>query len=1027
LVRCLAQEFAISSTAQTIGTCPIRHFLGWDSPTLPTAAAWLLDHAEEFGLSTPSPIASEVDLSSLLILLPGGRAARTLSSELLRLGRSRSLLLSLPRCVTPGHVVDRLFAVEGHDASAMAEQVALARALQAAPVSTVEDLLRRPLNTAPFASVLHDAELLAGTIRGLCGDDLLPEEVPGRLEALPASSRVDAALATFRAEQWHALQQIMLAARSLLHAAQLTYAPLRRLEMVRSARPTKRQQVVLIATPELPALVRRALLQHAASVTALIAAPAALSERFTSLGTLDCAVPVPARSWSGTLPVGDAELTMVGTPQEQAEAVFTHLATGIASDAGAGVAGAGPPSAAEIIIAVPDREVTAALETLSPDIAANRAVRVRAADPVPLARSAPAAVLQAALHFASERTLSSLCTLVAQPDMAVAIARLLPERDRRVWPMELDEYAAGCADRTLAFGGEESWPSRDAAGERTRRVLGGLLGAVDAILAPLANLSTGNPGTALAIAAQRTLSHVYAERTGSRSSFADRQLIAALRTLNALLTDLRQLPGPLQPPSAADASTLLHGELESATLSPEPDPEAIEVLGWLEAVIDPVPILIVTGVNDHCLPTPSPADAFLPDGLRGMLGLPKARDREVRDSYLLELARRTHRTHLICGRRSGGGDPLLPSRLVLQDPDTLAARILQMQEPKPLVATIARRAVACGIDGFPIRPILSDVPLPSKMSVTSFASYLTSPYGYYLRHVLRLQECEAPAAELSRIDFGDLIHQSLSRWAQSDAKDSSDADEIAAELREHLYAVAHEMLGRAQRVEVELQIRIALTRLNTFSQWQAERRRQGWRILATEWTAPAGSAMLMIPGQEAMPLTGRIDRVDINETGTSPTYAVIDYKTGDSPRTPDNPHRSDVIKNRPIEAYSDLLADGSLAAAPKWNDLQLPLYRHLVGALVPKDAQIELALLNLPRDPDKCGLEVLDAHPLVFASADAAARWVVRSIRARHFDDGGNSPPSDGTSALLTGVGLFSPQAAGARSKPESMGRGGEA
>jgi RecB family exonuclease len=1018
----LAQEFAISSTAQTTGSRPRRHFLGWDSPTLPTAAAWLLDHAEEYGLSTPSPITCEVDLSSVLILLPGARAARTLSSELLRQARSRSLLLSLPRFVTPGHVVDRLFAVEGNDASALAEQVALARALQAAAVSTAEDLMRRPLNTAPFASVLHDAELLAGTIRGLCGDDLLPEEVPSRLETLPASSRADAALATFRAEQWHALQQIMLVAQSLLRAGQLTYAPLRRLELVRTGSPTKRQQVVLVATPELPALVQRALLQHAASVTALIAAPPAFSERFTPLGMLDCAVPLPARSWSGTLPVEDAELTMVGTPQDQAEAVFTHLATGFASDSGAS-----PPSAAEIVIAVPDREVTAALETLSPDIAANRAVRVRAADPVPLARSAPAAVLQAGLHFASARTLGSLCTLVAQPDMADAIARLLPERDRRVWPLELDEYAAACADRTLAFGAEESWPSRDAARERTRRVLGGLLGAVDALLAPLADLSTGKPGTTLAMAAQRTLSHVYAERTGSRSSFADRQLIASLGTLNAILTDLRQLPACLQPPSSADACALLHNELESATLSPEPDPEAIEVLGWLEAVIDPAPILIVTGVNDHCLPTPSPADAFLPDGLRGLLGLPKARDREVRDSYLLELARRTHRTHLICGRRSGGGDPLLPSRLVLQDPDTLAARILQMQEPKPVVATIARRAVACGVDGFPIRPILNDVPLPSRMSVTSFAAYLTSPYGYYLRNVLRLQECESPGPELSRMDFGDLIHQSLRCWANSDAKDSSDADEIAATLHEHLHAVAQDMLGHAQRVEVELQIRIALTRLNTFSQWQAERRRQGWRIVAAEWTAPAGSAMLVIPGQEAMPLTGRIDRVDINESTNPPTFAVIDYKTGDSPRTPDNPHRSDVTKNRPIEAFSDVLADGSLAEAPRWNDLQLPLYRHLVGALVPGDAAIELALLNLPRDPEKCGLEVLDANPEVFASADAAARWVVRSIRARHFDDGGKSPPSDGTSALLTGVGLFSRQAAGARSKRESVSSGGQA
>jgi hypothetical protein len=229
------------------------------------------------------------------------------------------------------------------------------------------------------------------------------------------------------------------------------------------------------------------------------------------------------------------------------------------------------------------------------------------------------------------------------------------------------------------------------------------------------------------------------------------------------------------------------------------------------------------------------------------------------------------------------------------------------------------------------------------------------------------------------------------------------------------------MVGLGRRVEVELQILIARERLEHFSHWQAARREEGWEILHAEWHPPANSVSLDIPGQSPMPLKGRIDRIEINRSGPVPRYAIVDYKSGDTPRAPDHPHKRG-HKIVDFTPYQDLCPDGSLASPPPWSDLQLPLYRHLVASIIPAGATLTLGLLHLPRDPREIGCKEFLTNAEVFASADAAARWVVRSIRARHFEGSGESPPLDPTSALLSGVGLFSTRAAAAKSSDERGG-----
>src|SRR5690606_20786173 len=91
----------------------------------------------------------------------------------------------------------------------------------------------------------------------------------------------------------------------------------------------------------------------------------------------------------------------------------------------------------------------------------------------------------------------------------------------------------------------------------------------------------------------------------------------------------------------------------------------LEALGWLELHHDAAPNLIVMGVNDGSVPQSITSDEFLPNALRGALGLQTSETRYARDAYLLQAIDRSRSLTLIAGRRGPEGDPLTPSRLLL--------------------------------------------------------------------------------------------------------------------------------------------------------------------------------------------------------------------------------------------------------------------------------------------------------------------------------------------------------------------------
>ncbi len=251
--------------------------------------------------------------------------------------------------------------------------------------------------------------------------------------------------------------------------------------------------------------------------------------------------------------------------------------------------------------------------------------------------------------------------------------------------------------------------------------------------------------------------------------------------------------------------------------------------------------------------------------------------------------------------------------------------------------------------------------------MTEFRDYLACPYRYYLRHRLRLEALADSAAELDGAGFGNLLHDVLDAFGMAEAAESNDPDVIRHELFAALGKLRAEQFDKPLPA-VGVQIEMLRMRLEKFAEHQARWRAEGWRIMATEKQFREREAPLLVDDRPVY-LHGRIDRIDHNEhTGE---WAVLDYKSSDTFRLPDEVHR------------------GGPAADKRWIDLQLPLYRHLVRAMDLPET-VRLGYVLLPKSVDNVGFQLAEWSLDELKQADEVARDVVRGIRAGRF-----WPPAD--------------------------------
>lgn len=947
--------------------------LGSSAP-LVKAASILLDR--------PVDVLGEVDLSRVLVVVPGGRAGRQFLLALVAEAEDRGIRFVPPRTTTPSELV---FTMRGRPTQAVADRPlhrgVLAAVLGAADADTLAGVIRPDadwIERFTVADALLDADRIVAAAGRDWSDVVSTVErsvdLGGesdryrRIESLLARAEADLEDLGMLAPET-AKRRLVEEAVSASDGSARSEAAVTPMEVVDAP-----EEVVLLGVVDLSArdeAVLAGCIVHtmilAAAVDGDDARPALRSDpRFDAIGRV-----VPAH-WIATPPVIPFDsLQIEDKPIDEAEAVVEMLAAEAAKNAREHETQDGRLDPESVAIVVADET---AAESFRREIEA-AGVTVHLAGGRAFARSGLARTLGTLAIHLERNDSDGFGRLVADPGFAAAISRRLDGLDAAAaW----SSWAESDMPRPLT----EGWPGDPDACERTaqaaaRRTLHAADEVLSDILAPLGDAGPDRLDrmlTGLLEVLQRLDDE---DAAGLWSE-------EILRLVRDAVGDLIPLPEELQPTvTASEAIRLLLGTLDAARLPDPPDPAAIETIGWLEAPFDPAGSVIVTGCHDAALPGRF-TDPILPDSLRATMGLEDEARRHARDLWVLStILGRDPDARFLVPRRDPRGEPRVPSRLIFGDRGpALAKRVVEVFT-KP--STRNRGGVDVSGFGRP-RPTWADDSARTvtidRLSVTAFRDYLASPYRFWLKHVLGLRGPEPVGRELDARTFGTVLHhavevfgkQDIARHAAGD-RPCADPDRIHQAMVDAMSEAIDRMCGGGRGAGLLLQERILTARLREVALRQADLAREGWRIHAVEDQL---DALLDIPGEAPMPVRGRIDRIDHHpEHG----WRLIDFKTSDAGKKPDPSHRT---KGR-------------------WIDLQLPLYRGLHAGTLPEappPSEVATGYFLVTSDPGKIGFAPSKKIDELHEEAMDMAREVVRSIRDGNFDLTGD-PPWDGDPIAL--------------------------
>jgi len=447
--------------------------------------------------------------------------------------------------------------------------------------------------------------------------------------------------------------------------------------------------------------------------------------------------------------------------------------------------------------------------------------------------------------------------------------------------------------------------------------------------------------------------------------------------------------------SDSEQLTLAIRLLSQVRLSAERPPAALELQGWLELLWEDAPHLVVAGLNDGIAPEAVVGHPFLPESLRSLdvLGLKGNAERFARDCYqlmaLVESRRETGRVDILLVRRSQGGDPMRPSRLLLccQD-EELPARVQHLFREVEVSGTrsswdagfrLVPNAPREGGDDDESENAFGKRPL-DRLSVTGFRRYLESPFHFYLDRMLRAETVEPVRSEMNAMEFGNFCHQVLENFGRDEVtRDLHDESAIEDFLMNEAEKLATKWFGNSPALAVRVQLHAARQRLQAVARVQALERQAGWQIIDAELDI-ADVGKLVIDG---VTVSGRIDRIEQRDGVTR----VLDYKTSDKAKTPRENHWKGIIggveyAHLPDYARFEIEERGKMKEK-RWTDLQLPLY--CLALREKYGGAIEAGYLMMPKAVSGTAVSALRLEEDVLAAARNCAEGIIADVKAEHF------------------------------------------
>ena len=414
----------------------------------------------------------------------------------------------------------------------------------------------------------------------------------------------------------------------------------------------------------------------------------------------------------------------------------------------------------------------------------------------------------------------------------------------------------------------------------------------------------------------------------------------------------------------------------------------INLPGWMEALWEPVPHLIIFGFTDDLIPRSNHSHPFLPARLRKELQLSTSENHFANAAYSLERIRRCHnrgRIDIIVPRLDNEGNGLRPSRLLFQCTDEeLIQRVRYLFEDELQTEGQPFWNIPPELRLAPTAKAEQLTRAQKRISATAFKNYLTNPADFWLKNVLQLNETTHDDVELDRAGFGTLIHAALEKFGRNESNRSlSDPEEIAEQLSQCLdehFAEAFGEVANSNEPEYKgiiLQRETARERLSRFAPLQAQLVNEGWLIQSVEENLPT----IEING---MQVGGRYDRLDYNaQTGM---WRVYDYKSFNEIESPENRHftvlsKSNMRRNPDFQFPSGVKNSKGVMLEARWEDLQLPVYYHnlIEGDTRLASGKLEIGYIVLPSEGEAKSC-IWENYEQVEAYANTAIALIVDRI-----------------------------------------------
>jgi ATP-dependent helicase/nuclease subunit B len=342
----------------------------------------------------------------------------------------------------------------------------------------------------------------------------------------------------------------------------------------------------------------------------------------------------------------------------------------------------------------------------------------------------------------------------------------------------------------------------------------------------------------------------------------------------------------------AELRSWLGRTLERYNFCPQATQSRVQLLDMNNAALSRFDALVIAAADQEHLPGRNEPSAFFNDAVKQALGLEVSTDKQRQQFYHFRCLLEATPQLLLSYHHEQNGETVAPS-------PWLAAiqNFHQLAWGDRLEAGTLNQYLAAGYTGFncslpleankpvPAQPRIACPPqlLPTSLSASGYQQIIDCPYQFFAARCLNLKTSDEIRTALEKSDYGQRIHLCLQVFHNQVEGFPAPFGQVLNETtrqaaEQHLDAISQAIFARD--LEDNFQHRGWLRRwqqtIPLYIDWQIKREGE-WRFSQAEYEGDAKLADYH--------LKGRLDRLD--QAIDNNSYAIIDYKTGYTPKPSD--------------------------------------------------------------------------------------------------------------------------------------------